>query len=130
VLPWSGSIRFLKSHNFSGFSFKSDRLDDLLAFIDKCENPMFEFVDTDLEGLKVRLREACLEFYEFCSLNTFPLDRDSSRQTVPSEWYFADFQRFEKVVDGLHKKARSVVIAYNALVRLGVRKLGVTVDVE
>ena len=55
LLPWKGSISFIRTNNFAGFSFELDRLDDLFDFEDRCTDPGFEFIDADLEALRAEL---------------------------------------------------------------------------
>lgn len=124
LLPWTGSIGFVKSFNFAGFSFDDDRVKEFYLFLKECDNPAFEFIDADLEGLRIKLRDSCTEFVSYLAINTYPLQNRSNRQSVPNEWWYTDPERFEKAVSGIHERAKVVGESYDAIVRLGVRKLG------
>lgn len=123
VLPSSGSIDFIDTMNMAGFSFDSERLDDLREFYYNWDNAEHEFMDEELEAKRERLHELIGDYTSLISGNTFPTD--GGRQTVPPEWEREQPERFAKVVNELHEKAEEVVEAHQDLVRTGREKLGV-----
>jgi hypothetical protein len=127
VLPWDGSLHFIRHNNFAGFSFNLDRLNHLYEFEHECENPSFEFIDPDLEGLRVALRGYTQEFTRLVAFETFPTNT-VGWNAVPEEWEDEQPERFEKVVDGLHRSAKGACDSYDALVKLATRKLGIIPD--
>ena len=127
VLPWDGSLHFIRHNNFAGFSFNLDRLNDLYEFEHECENPSFEFIDTDLEGLRVTLLSHIQEFTLLIVVETFPTNT-VERNAVPEEWEYEQQERFERVVNGLHNSAKGACETYDALVKLYKRKLCIIPD--
>jgi hypothetical protein len=123
VLPWDGSLHFIRHNNFAGFFFNLDRLNDLHEFEHECENPSFEFIDPDLEGLRVALREHIREFTHLIAYETFPTNR-AGCNAVPEEWEYEQPERFDRVVNRLHDAAKEACGTYDALVKLATRKLG------
>jgi hypothetical protein len=124
LLPWDGSIGFVRTNNFAGFSFNLDRLDDLHQFEYRCTNPTFEFIDPDLEALRASLLEHIDEFTRTICTETFST-HTVGWNSVPDEWEEQQPQRFHEVVKKLHGEAKKVVNSYDALVRTATRKLGI-----
>ncbi|ELT7571684.1 HNH endonuclease [Vibrio cholerae] len=124
ILPWEGSLSFIYTNNFAGFSFQTSRLDDLYTFEHECNNPTFEFIDTDLESAKANLLNQIRHFARLIGYNTFPT-HTSGWNEVPPEWETEDYERFNKVVNEIHDSAASVCTLYKELTRMGARKLGI-----
>lgn len=125
ILPWNGSIQFLKENNFAGFAFRWSHLDNLSRFVHECNNPILEFVDPDLEGLRAALLQAIKEFMAEISTQSWPCRNNSKMQQVPPEWEIEQPDRFHSVVKSLHDKADTICSGYDGLVKTAVRKLGV-----
>ena len=125
ILHWNGSIQFLRENNFAGFAFRWSRLDNLIRFIRECNNPILEFVDPDLEGLRANLLTAIKEFMSELSIQSWPLPHNSEMQQVPPEWEIEQPDRFHSIVKYLHDKADEICNGYDSLVKTAVRKLGV-----
>jgi len=125
LLPWDKDILWAKTFNFAGFSFDTERLCNIEKFLYKCDDPGFEYIDTDLEAQRVALKNEVREFCGYLCVNTYPLDSCPGRNSVPSEWEFSDPQRFYVIVETINEKSAALGEAYDALVRLSVRKLGV-----
>ena len=124
VLPWSGSLSFISTNNFAGFSFRLDNLNQLESFQNLCNNPAFEFIDTDLESLRASLLNEINRFQRLIGVNTFPT-RNIGFSHVPPEWEEQNPQHFEKVVDEIHESAQSICSTYQQLNRMATRKLGI-----
>ncbi len=123
VLPWEGSISFIRTNNFAGFSFELSRLDDLYEFEHHCKNPAFEFIDPDLEGHRAKLHALVSAFTTTIMTETFPT-RNVGWKSVPEEWEDEQPERFRQVVTTLHETAKQIIETYSSLVKTATRKLG------
>ena len=124
IFPWDRSLYFIRRNNFSGFSFELKQLDDLYEFMHHCQNPAFEFLDTDIEGLRVRLLELIQKFTHTIGYETFPT-HTVGWNCVPDEWLDEQPERFNRVVNALHNTAESICETYDSLVKTATRKLGI-----
>jgi hypothetical protein len=122
ALPYSGAIRFLEQHDF-GVSFILNRLDALHAFSAKSEDPSAEFIDADLEGMRITLVKAINEFSYYLSMHTWPTH--NGFQSVPPEWEESRPARHTEVVGKLNALGTAVTTAYSMLVRESRRRLSV-----
>lgn len=125
ILPWDGAVSFAKTHNFAGFSFPLSELDAFDAFLAQCDNPFYEFLDADLEGLRGELISNIVKFVSVVSINTFPVNGSIARNAVPSEWEYEVPDRFNRVVHELHSLGQSIGDCYARIVRESRRRLGV-----
>jgi len=117
-----GSISFIETNNFAGFSFDSRRLDDLRDYSYHWNNAEMEFLDRDLDHLRAKLLGLIDEFIGDIALNTFPMNREHLA-TVPPEWEIDDPDRFFRVVNHLHETAAQIVDTHQALVRMARNRL-------
>lgn len=124
ILPWNGSINFIKINNFAGFSFEFARLNDFYEFEHQCNNPAFEFIDPDLEALRASLLELIDSYTLTIERETFPT-RTTGWKSVPEEWELEQPDRFDRVVTTLHDTAEQIIETYGDLVRTATRKLGI-----
>lgn len=125
LLPPKGGVAFVRQNNFAGFSFPLSALKDLQEYYyDNADDPSFEFLDPILESLRVELFSSTDRFLDLIGTNTFPTHL-SGRNTVPPEWEEENPDRFWKVVNDLHRTAKSFCAAYDELVKQGRRKLAV-----
>jgi hypothetical protein len=124
LLPWNGSIEFVRHNNFAGFSFRLDELKDLFRFRSECEDPAFEFIDADLEALRAALLDAVVRFDRLIALQTFPTHH-SGENTVPPEWEIDQPEHFFQVVDDIHATTTDICESYDQLVKMARRKVGV-----
>ncbi|MBE0583889.1 MAG: HNH endonuclease [Desulfofustis sp.] len=123
-LPWNGTIQFLRDNNFAGASFERSETKDLSKYWEQCQNPLFEFIDPDLEGLRADLTEKIRVMKNAIALETFPAHLNGCN-SVPAEWEFEQPERFRRAVEALHRGADDVCEAYDSLVRTATRKLGI-----
>ncbi|WP_394136490.1 HNH endonuclease [Aliivibrio fischeri] len=124
TLPWEGSLSFISTNNFAGFSFNTDSLNQLYAFEYLCSTPTFEFIDSDLEGAKANLLNQIRNFSRLIGYNTFPTN-NSGFNHVPPEWERENPQHFDNVVNDIHNSASAVCNIYKDLTRMATRKLGI-----
>lgn len=123
ILPWDGSINFIKYNDFGG-SFLRSNLNDLRKFIYECENPFFEFIDPDLEGLRVGLQTSIDIFMETIATETFTTDNVDAN-SIPREMQIHNPKRFREIRTSINNKADCIFNNYELLVKNAVRKLGV-----
>ncbi|WP_052448330.1 hypothetical protein [Pseudomonas rhodesiae] len=55
ILPYNGSIAFVRSHGFCRRIFDDSQLNQLYIFWSRCDDPAFAFQDETLESLKLQL---------------------------------------------------------------------------
>ena len=124
TLPWDGSLSFIYSHNFAGFPFMTDSLNQLSNFQCLTENPAFEFLDADLESAKSGLIFNINKFINLIGCNTFPA-HNMGYNHVPPEWEIRNPDNFWKIVDEIQNTAQLVCSSYQDLIRMGRLKLGI-----
>lgn len=121
LLPQTGAIYFLRHNNFAGFSFDTDSIEDLYNFEHECKKSDFEFLNPDLEKIKIELLKAVDHFTGQIAVQTFPTN--NGRQTVPPEWELEQSERFWEVVNDLHKTKFQICDRYDELIKFGRRVL-------
>lgn len=122
LLPWDGTISFVRHNNFAGFSFRLEKLDDFSRFRMELEDPAFEFMDADLEALRAELVAAIRRFDKVIAFETFPT-HNSGMNTVPPDWETDQPERFERVVPEIHGSTQQICDTYDELVKVARRKL-------
>lgn len=122
LLPWNGSISFVRQNNFAGFSFSVNKLNNLYDFCQECENPAFEFIDIEMEDKRKYLLEKIEEFLTIIGHETFPVFGKIEVNIVPPEWEIEQGERFRKVFNGLHTLAEKICECYDSLVKIERRK--------
>ena len=119
----NGSIHFLRTNNFAGFSFHLSSLDELEDFYHKYSNdPRFEFFHPEVEQRRKSLMTDIGLFEDIICINTFPGNRDDL-QTVPPEWEEKDPKHFRTVVNSINAAAQQVCNDYDDFVRFGKREI-------
>lgn len=121
LLPQTGAISFLRHNNFAGFSFNTNSIEDLDNFEYECKKSDFEFINPDLEKIKIELLNSVDHFTGKIAIQTFPTN--NGRQTVPPEWELEQPERFWEVVNDLHKTKFQICDKYDELIKLGRRVL-------
>lgn len=124
TVPSNGTIRFLRTNNFAGFSFEWKRLEDIERFVEDRNGPDHEFLDLELEAARQRFRENCRALLVALATNTFPTT-NQDRQAVPPEWEIEAPERFNSAVEEINAAADAVCSTYDDLVRLARKKLAV-----
>jgi len=131
VLPYEGSIRFLRHHDFGG-GFWHSSIEEVYQFIDWAADPGREFFDVDIEASKASLYGVAVEFRKLITNNTW-VDRLNEHsavegdywQSVPHEWIEHQPERFDKTEREINDAADVVCKSYESLVRIGWRRLAV-----
>ncbi|MXS82403.1 nucleotide-binding protein [Nitrosomonas oligotropha] len=123
VLPSKGSIHFIAQQNMAGFSFPRKELDDLDKFYYEWNDAEHEFLDNELEQLRLKLHDLIGDYLGQIATNTFPTN-NPGWQTVPPEWEDKNSKHFLEVVGKLHDTAGKIIIVHQDLVRKARVKLG------
>jgi hypothetical protein len=120
LLPTDGVISVLRDRGLPP-SWPSEFLDPVHEFYHRWRDAEREFLDPELERLKVELLEHCGELIGYIAIETFVVgDR---RQGIPMEWEDTQLDRLNRVVGGLIERGDNVVASHQALIRLGRRRL-------
>lgn len=114
-------MNFIKHNGFISGPFPDKIFQDISKFLNECDLPEFEFIDADLEGLRSELAENLHKLDELIVKYTFGAGSD--RQAIPSEWEFNQPDRFDEAIENFTAVTPVVSNAYEALIRLGRRKL-------
>ena len=123
LLPWNGSIQFVRYNSFAGVSFRDREISELRAFAYACEDPSFEFLDADLEGIRATLYAYIEEFLTAVAYSTFPVQGTTDSYSVPKEWRYKQPKEFNEAVERIHSATAGITESYDSLIRLGRRKL-------
>lgn len=122
LLPIKGVIGYIRQR--SGSMFVRSELEPLYAYIEECHDPSFEFLDVDLEGARALLTEGVEAYVEHVLTYTFLLDKPNLLYVQP-DMKHSDPDGYYKIIEALAQDERAVLDAYDALVRMARRKLGV-----
>lgn len=117
LLPQNGSISFLRSNNFAGFSFNINNLNDVVNFENALSNSTFYFLNPRLEKIKTELAVKISHFNTLIAFNTFVTP--NGFQTVPPEWETNQPERFWEVVNDLHSTTNDLCRIYDELIKTG-----------
>ncbi len=128
ILPTTGgSISFTRNHIYTE-RFRIEVHDDLRKYKLQCENPDFEFIDSDLEMRRCELTDSVESFLETLARVVFTTDDwkiDFKMMAIYPDIKYSKPKIYYKAVDDVHQAANKVCTAYDDLVRLGRRKLAV-----
>ena len=125
LVPSNRSIHFVHTHNFAGFSFRQDCLKDLDEFYREWNDPEHEFLDAELEDKRRLFYESVDKFLNSVWSNTWAIETNNERASVPAEWEIEHPDRFDQVVKTIHDNAHEVVQTHGELLRMGRVKLKV-----
>jgi hypothetical protein len=139
ILPVTeGSITFIRSHVYTDPWLLKEH-NDLTKYRSHCQNPDFEFIDLDLEIHRCRLTESIKKFMETLFTVGFTTDRftvgfstdrwreyrEMREMAVYPDIRDSKHDVYRKAVEDMEQTANDVCSAYDGLIRLGRRKLGV-----
>ena len=119
-------MRFLEQHDF-GASFHHGVFEELDNVVRVSDDPVREFLDADLEGMRAKLIDDIAKFAEHLATHTWRTP--SGLQSVPPEWKDQQPKRFSKVVKQLNSLSTAIVADYRALFREARTRLGVNPDI-
>ncbi|MEZ4591594.1 MAG: HNH endonuclease [Chloroflexota bacterium] len=144
ILKSNGVILFLREHDYGG-SFDLEIHDELEDFLHFCKAPEVEFLDIDMEGLRISLESDIRKFWIALGEDTFPLPGKRERNRIPRDpmqdlelvsWFqtkanseeeFEELiaQQRKHIIEIKHKLnhlAQQVCNTYDEFIRLGRRK--------
>lgn len=131
ILPSTGSIAFIRDHDYSQ-PYEISIHDDLHRFIEYCKRPEFEFLDSDLEGLKAYLIECAEEFFStlgiYACYDQRPIiaSREGHWVSIPKYWENGALnERYQQEFQEVNRLSTKIFKVYDDLIRLGRRKLEV-----
>ena len=124
IVPWNGTIKFLRKYNFAGWTFELEELHNLDEFMFRCNDPAFEFIDPDLEALRVKFLKKTNTCLSLIAKHTSPTNTPGFN-AVPEEWELEQPERFDTAVKEIHVANDDVCNCYDELVKTATRKLGV-----
>jgi len=120
-LPYEQSIRYVEEHNFAGFAYNRNKLDDFDEFMYKCDDPEFFFIDEELESIRLNLKQNITEFIDLLDQNSFPIIE--SRTSIPPEWEFDQPERFSQCIKEIRLRKINIKKFYAELIKLCTKKL-------
>lgn len=123
VLPKTGSINWLREYDFGG-AFRFNWLGDIRNFIDLCKHPDFEFIDDELESLKLQLLKQCNDFLDAIQSGTESINKvEFVVMRIPPKLMHKNPEKFHSIRKQINVSARNVVETYDKLIRQSRRKL-------
>ena len=118
------NLHELREHSYA-YRFRAEWHRGLRDYVEECHKPDFEFINRELESLRVELLERIKDFLGNVGTYTFTEDVDMEWAGVPKEWE-RDSERskqYHKVVKDLNDGATSICEAYANLVRVARTKV-------
>lgn len=126
-LPYNGIISELRNR-YGGQPFDRRQFDPINQFAELCQDPSFEFLDSDLEGALATLKSAITEYDQYVSVHVFVSD-DGTELVVHPEMKYGNPEHYYPIVHEIVHKEGMLLDAYVALVKLARRKLGIDATV-
>jgi len=118
----NGLISFLKEFDFQDI-IDSDSIKKISKFRLLNENVDFEFIDTDLNQILLKLKEKFTLLSNSLSLNFFPIDIDSYR--IPKQWRSDNTEKYKSIIIELTQLADEICDLNDKLIKCGKHKLAV-----
>lgn len=124
VMTSYGALSHLREHDF-GNTFDPDWFANLRELVQRCKGPDLEFLDQELERLRLNLLTKVDEFLHLLGTETFLLNGPGTRllNSVPKEWRHKQPERYVSVVQGLNTNADAVMHLYDDLIRQAKQRL-------
>lgn len=122
-LPFDPLIRYLKDR-YPGQPYLQRHFRVLDFFAYQSNDPFHEFLDVDLEGLRLDLLEHVDALLVKVGLVTFPA-HGSEQNEFATELKYSDSSKYSEVIMEVATLDLAVVASYEALVRAARRKLSV-----
>ncbi len=112
---------FIVNNDFVSGSFPDEIYSQIFRFITECDLPESEFIDSDLEGLKVELKDSFIKLDKCITKYTF--GAGPGRQAIPYEWETEQPDRYDEACKMFEKITLLVKANYDSLIKLARRKL-------
>jgi hypothetical protein len=113
-------IHFYRTNDFS-HSFRWSDVEPVIAIAELSEGAEHEFLDHELELQRKVLVETAVAFAKAVSINTFPSDHNMNFNGISNDW--TEDER-DRAIDEMNTAATTFCAAYDALIRMARRKLG------
>ena len=114
-------MRLIHDIDFAGWSFKYRELDKVEFFPELIEDPIYEYLDADLEAIKVSLAERIKKF----SSDSIPYlhSDDGILVMIPRDWEITMPEKYDKAAEILNKDTWDIWEIYCDYIKLCRRKL-------
>lgn len=122
LVSYSKLVRFIEEQAFAG-AFSPKVFEDLDQVVRESRDPALEFIDADLEGMRLKLVDGIAKFGDYLATHTWPTP--SGLQSIPAEWEDQQQQRFTETLEILHALASEVSSDYRTFFREGRKRFGV-----
>lgn len=113
ILPYTGSIDFVKNYGFNKNFFDGNKLTDLYIFWNRCDDPSFAFLDRRLEGIRRNLIEKITHLHHLIGYNY----TRSLTYNHLLERHNHDESYIESLIEDLENAADALFTTYCELVR-------------
>ncbi|MCM2377834.1 HNH endonuclease [Pseudomonas marginalis] len=123
VLPWNTGLSFMSAKKISGVPIEIESFEKLSAFQILCEEPRFEFLDADLEGLKATLYQAITILIDAVGDHTTPSEKPGFIHVSP-QMKIKSYAKYQNVIKTIDDASAKVLESYRELFRVAKRKLG------
>lgn len=126
-LPYNPLMANLRNR-YAGQPYRRGAMDRFADYLDDCHDPTFEFLDSDLEAARGGLT-AAVNDYNNAVLNSAFVDDSGNELVIQPGMKYANPDAYYKIVHDLSRKEVALLEAYDSLVKLGRRKLGIDAPV-
>ncbi len=114
-LPWSYSLRMIARFDpRDGYQW-GDML-NLISFLEQCGNPLYSFLDADLEGLRATFTVALESFVNDTTANTASAGDSSGRFNIASKYVTMPTAQLDLVATDLISAAEITFNHYKTLI--------------
>ena len=115
-LPWDGPMTWLDSFDFAG-AFRNSLLEPFNDTLYNARNPLNEFFDADLEGLRAIFISKIEKWQYLITCETFILETDDAQGDFRRKLHFVDEVHHAQTQKSINNAANECVKAYRNLVR-------------
>lgn len=114
------TVEFVRHWDF-GASFRLVDVSPVLTYCEVWRRPENEFLDPELESLRVRFGEAVEEFDH--AVHQFMWSERPDRLSIPVEWKHSQLDRWLEAQETVNRSGEAVGATYEALIRTARRRL-------
>ncbi len=116
-------LRMMKEFSFSEMRYPFRFDDPLEKFLYLCEDPMFEYLDKDLEVCKSMLEERISKYFKSSEGRIY---KDDDTSGIPREWKIKDEDKYYEAVEVLDNQSNLLWESYCDYIKMCRRKLEIT----
>ena len=114
-------IEFVRDRDLHGGSYKRDCFRPFVLFSVSSDNPIYEYIDPDLETIKMALKSSIDKFFSDCVPCIHCEDCINCR--IPMEWEILYPDKFDKYAKQLNEDTFDIWYKYCDYIKLCRRKL-------